>query len=368
MFEPLSEEEFLKKKATSSKFCCIAASKFNTIMNAHASLGICPVYLLDYDIDGVKKTVAYKRCCKSIRPAEKSDIHEISIEKSKDEEDISLKLCHRHIGAKSLMIFNTDILLKGRLASEDDPYFKSMGVRGAKKKNGNNTYVFDTPKNPILEILNHPDRNYYTSLMIEALKIQKKSSSKKDISNLVSLLNNETKSSTHKYHAESEKDKSYQDESDQDESDQDESDEQEIDLYENDEIHLSSEDEKEEIHSEDEEEVSCEAIFTTTGDQLWYNPLNHHVYEPTDEDDNSKSLGILKEVPTKYESIKYNSKSYTVMIDLFHEEKGEIHCCVLSNKLFKLNDKDNFKLIGKRILIKSSAKSADKKYKLVFNE
>ena len=56
------------------------------------------------------------------------------------------------------------------------------------------------------------------------------------------------------------------------------------------------------------------------------------------------------------------------MIDLFHEEKGEIHCCVLSNKLFKLNDKDNFKLIGKRILIKSSAKSADKKYKLVFNE
>jgi hypothetical protein len=353
MFELVSEEEFLKKKATSNKFCCVAASPFNTIISAHAAYveNKSEVYLLDYDINGVKKTIAYKRCCKSIRPTEKSDILEISDEKSKDcEEDNSLKLCHRHQNAKSLKIFDIDILPKGRLATEDDPYFKSMGIRGAKKKNGNNIYVFDSSKNPILEILNHHNRNYYTSLMIEALKIQKKISTKKDISNLVSLLNNETKST-----------QKHQDESDKDESDEDESDEQEIDLYKDNTENIS-------LLSEDEEEVSCEAIFTTNGDQLWYNPSDNHVYEPTDEDDNGKSLGILKEISSKYETIQYNNKSYTVMIDLDNEEKGEIHCCVLSNKLFKLNDKDNFKLIGKRILIKSSAKSADKKYKLVFNE
>jgi hypothetical protein len=348
------EEPTLKKKELSSnKFCCVAASPFNTIIGAYAAFveNKSGVYLIDHEINGHKKCVAYKRCCKSLRPTEKSDIHEISGEKSNTGDDNSLKLCHRHQNAKSLKIFDIDILPNARLATEDDSYFKSMGIRGAKKKNGNNTYVFDSPKNPILEILNHPNRNYFTSLMIEALKIQKKSSGNKDISNLVSLLNNETKS-THKYHVDSDKDDSEEDDSDQ-----------EIDLYKD-----SPDTENISLVSDDEEEVSCEAIFTTNGDQLWYNPSDNKVYEPADEDDNSKNLGILKEISSKYETIQYNSKSYTVMIELNHEEKGEIHCCVLSNRLFKLHDKNNFKLIGKRILIKSSSKSADKKYKLVFNE
>ena len=362
-----SSEELVKKQDISNKFCCIAASPFSTIKGAYAAFNEnkSGVYLIDDEINGHKKCIAYKRCCKSLRPTKKSDIHEINSETnseiSKIEED-TLSLCHRHINSKSLKIFDIDILPKARLATENDSYFKGIGIRGAKKKNGNNTYVFDSPNNPIKIILDHPNRNYYTALMIEALKIQKKSSGSKDISNLVSLLNNETKS-TLKYQDNSDQNDSNHnkyDKDDKDESDQDESD-QEIDLYkdlcEAENISLDS----------DEEEVSCEAIFTISGDQLWYNPSDDKVYEPTDEDDNSKNLGVLKEISSKYETIQYNGKSYTVMVEINNEENGEIHCCVLSNRLFKLYDEHNFKLIGKRILIKSSAKNADKKYKLVFN-
>ena len=360
-------------KYSDNKNRCIAASRFESSIIAYDVLckGDIEIYIVEIEKNGTFIPKAYKRCCRSINSIKKNNIVELKEgeEIIDDSLDIKSRLCISHKDSKSLKIFDTDILPKNtkdssrRLATKDDPYFTQKAKSGRKKKISLNSFIFDSKQNPILIVLNHKNRNLYTSLMIEAAKLLKnKSDDIKIVENsLVSLHNNETK-----FEKTDELDIVSDNESviSFDKS-------EEINLYEDDDNEEDNEQDNDKNQNENEEDddedddddegVSCEPIFTNKNKQLWYNDQTNMVYEP-EGDDSGEELGFLKEVPSKYETIRFNDKSYTVMLEIQDDVKGNIFCCVLSNKLFKVNKDDKLVHIGKRSLIN------DKEFKLEFNK
>jgi len=315
-----------KKSASVEKEFCIAAVKYNTIGSAFKSIKQnLKVYFVKEDKNGTIKTYAYSRCSKT----------------KQDGKD----LCHLHCktNTNSLKIFEKDVLPKSNndknryLATVDDDYFENMGKRGAKKKNGENNFIFSVENDPIRLILIHKNpkltdklRSYASELLEVNTNIiskdltSKKSSKNKEtsINDVINLItSNEKKLSNSDVIIESEEDDDNQ---------------------------------SEEINSDDEDdEVSCTLIYTTKGKQLWLNIDNNIVYEPEGAD-NGEEIGLLTKISKKHHTIIHEDEYYTVIKEIKDNNDSLINCCVLTDILF---DKD-MNVIGKRKKLKN------KKYEL----
>jgi len=152
---------------SSSKNCCKAGVRYNTIGNAYRAMmeNNIEVWLIDEEKDDNIKTHAYSRCLKTI---------------SSDD-----GYCHIHSntiknnGQSKVKDFEKDIISidssdkTRRIATPDDDYFIPMGKRGAKKKNSINTFTFTDDKNPILLVLNHKNAKLNTLLTLYATQILK---------------------------------------------------------------------------------------------------------------------------------------------------------------------------------------------------
>jgi hypothetical protein len=355
-----------KKDNNCEKNCCIAAVRYNTIGNAYKDIqNNINVYLIEDELNGSKKVNAYAQCSKTAL----SQCSESDYEKS----DIESKLCHLHrrmikSNSEGLKIFEKDILptsindKKRWLANVNDDFFENMGKRGAKKKNSDNNFLFPNENHPILLILNHKNAKLSTLLTVYASQLLKnnsntdfhiekesKVSSKKDknndisknLNNLISLISSngidlkskKTKADLQKC-IENFEDKKLEDDEESEEDDEVES------------INTSIEKSND---LEEDDSVPCVPIKTIKGKLLWLNEENNTVYEPEGED-GGEELGILKEISKDYSTIIHNKKSYTIIIEINHKNRGKINCCVLTDSLFdkKMN------LIGTRTKLKNN--------------
>ena len=366
-----TSENKQKKDNNSEKNCCIAAVRYNTIGNAYKDIqNNINVYLIEDEVNGIKKVNAYAQCSKTAF----SQCSEVEYEKS----DIECKLCHLHrrmikSNSEGLKIFDKDILptsssdKKRWLANVNDDFFENMGKRGAKKKNSDNNFLFPNENHPILLILNHKNAKLQTLLTVYASQLlknnsntdfyvekQSKVSSKKDknndisknLNNLISLISSNTIDLKSKK-TKSELQKCIENfdfkQSEDEELEDEESEDEELEDEESESIQKSNDLE------EDDDSVPCSPIKTIKGKLLWLNEENNIVYEPEGED-GGEELGILKEISKDYSTIIHNKKSYTVIIEINHKNRGKINCCVLTNSLFdkKMN------LIGSRTKLKNN--------------
>jgi len=329
-----------KKKDINEKNCCIAAVKYATIGNAYKDrIQNVDVYLVKDENNGVIKTNAYTRCSKTTQEGN--------------------TLCHLHsrmdkLNHDGLKIFEKDILPKENndksrwLANINDDFFENMGKRGAKKKNGDNNYLFNDENHPILLILNHKNAKLSTQLTIFATQLLKnnnyvptdipilKENSKKnietnDMKNLISSISSFNLK---------ENIKKFDEEEDEEEDEEDDEDD---------------EDNEDDDEEEDLEEKSCIEIFTINNKNLYLDPIDNFIYEP-EGDDNGCPIGILTEISKDHHQIIYQNKFYTVLKESSHKKYDKIYSCVITDSLF---DKElNF--IGTRKKLK------DNEYKLKF--
>jgi hypothetical protein len=374
-----NQNQKLKKKDNiSEKNCCIAAVRYNTIGNAYKDVEKqIPVYLVKEDKNGVIKTDAYARCSKTTR----------------DGEDF----CHLHCrmtkyNKDGLKIFEKDILPKSEndktriLANISDDFFENMGKRGAKKKNGENNFIFPSDNHPVLLIMSHKNAKLATQLSLYATELLKNSNiampdeknkflsgslndNKKknnesikektyDIMDLISSIKKDNSTNVKKLSDNEESDNESECSSESEEIQNNKSTNISSDKHENEESeddpqdYEESEDEGSSDDQEDDDQsngVECEKIITNKGKTLWLNIENNIVYEP-EGDDGGEEIGVLTKIPDKHHTILYKDVKYTVIKTFNDIDKGQINCCVLSNKLF---DK-KFKLIGKRMKLKNN--------------
>jgi hypothetical protein len=358
-----NQNQKLKKKDNlSEKNCCIAAVRYNTIGNAYKDVEKqIPVYLVKEDKNGVIKTDAYARCSKTTR----------------DGEDF----CHLHCrmtkyNKDGLKIFEKDILPKTEndknrvLANISDDFFENMGKRGAKKKNGENNFIFPSDNHPVLLIMSHKNAKLATQLSLYATELLKNSNmampdeknkflsgslndNKKknneiikektyDIMDLISSIQKDSAETTQNLSSDNDSECS--------------SDSEEIQNNKSDKLDKESDDANSDDEQSDDQEsdnesngVECEKITTNKGKTLWLNIENNVVYEP-EGDDGGEEIGVLTKISDKHHTILYKDVKYTVIKTFNDIDKGQINCCVLSNKLF---DK-KFKLIGKRMKLKNN--------------
>lgn len=386
-------QKLKKKENIGEKNCCIAAVRYNTIGNAYKDIEKnVPVYLVKEDKNGTIKTDAYARCSKTTR----------------DGEDY----CHLHCrmtkyNKEGLKIFEKDILPKSSndknriLANIGDDYFENMGKRGAKKKNGENNFIFSDENHPVLLIMSHKNAKLATQLSLYASELLKNSNatipddyqkslssqlnSKKvsnetkkdknyDIMDLISSIQKESKEIIENFSSSEEelsdeendevdnlsnnKKKSSSNEqkenkenlsSDESENESEKKDDSSENASDNEDDNDSSENESDNDDEDTSSDIECEKIVTNKGKTLWLNTENNIVYEP-EGDDGGEEIGILTKISDKYHTILYNDVKYTVIKTFQDIDKGPINCCVLSNKLF---DK-KFKLIGKRTKLKNN--------------
>lgn len=333
-----------KKDSSTEKKYCIAAVRYNTIGQAFKDIqNKVKVYLVKEEKNGNTKTHAYCRCSKTLQ----------------DGKDI----CHLHLrminfNKDGLKIFDRDILPKNQfdktryLADINDDFFENMGKRGAKKKNGENNFIFPEADHPVLLIMSHKNPKLANQLTIYASQLLKNNS------NIISkdLISNEKPKKKSSVNVEepsvsdvielitsSQKEKSNKDKkSSKNIKYNDDSDEEEEDLQNDEDKVNSSED-------DDDEGVSCIPIHTTKGKQLWLNADNNIVYEPEGED-GGEEIGILKEIASIHHTIFHEGKYYTVIKEIKDKKRGIINCCVLTNLLF---DKKMMNLIGNRKKLKN---------------
>lgn len=340
LFNNINEKNDSNKKSEkcniNKKKCCIAAVKISTIGRAFKNVldGV-PVYLVKDKKNNVLKTYAYIRCSKTI------------------EEDCEYCHIHGNVLKRNLdgvQDFEKDIISKGSLANTTNDFFINMGKRGAKKKTNKNTFTFNNCNNPILLILTHKNPKLTIELTMHAhqilkggdgssynnqyneLKSDKKSKpSKKNLDNLFSViseidLNSNNKLSNRdiekinlmKKELSEENNESENNESEEDESEDDDSEEDYCDKN---------------IDTINNEEVSCDEIYTTKDKLLWYNEENNTIYEP-EGDDGGEEIGILSEIHIDYHTIVHNNKYYTVLKEIFEKKHGKIYSCSLTDKLF----------------------------------
>ena len=361
-----TSENKQKKDNNCEKNCCIAAVRYNTIGNAYKDIqNNINVYLIEDEINGTKKVNAYAQCSKTAF----SQCSEVEYEKSIN---IESKLCHLHrrmikSNSEGLKIFDKDILptsqsdKKRWLANVNDDFFENMGKRGAKKKNSDNNFLFSNQNHPILLILNHKNAKLTTLLTVYASQLLKNNSNtdfhidkeskipykkdknndiSKNLNNLISLISsNGIDLKSKKTKADLQKCiENFKEDEEKSESEDEES------------IHEcfeKSNDLKED--DDDDDDVPCIPIKTIKGKLLWFNEENNIVYEPEGED-GGEELGFLKEISKDYSTITHNKKTYTVIIEINHKNRGKINCCVLTDSLFdkKMN------LIGTRTKLKNN--------------
>jgi hypothetical protein len=329
-----------KKKDINEKNCCIAAVKYATIGNAYKDrINNVDVYLVKDENNGVIKTYAYTRCSKTTQEGN--------------------TLCHLHsrmdkLNHDGLKIFERDIIPreindKSRcLANINDDFFENMGKRGAKKKNGDNNYLFNDENHPILLILNHKNAKLSTQLTIFATQLLKNNNyvgNNTSVSNEKSKKNNDIISSLDLKETIQKPEiivksiiSSKEEEEEEDEDEDEEEDEED------------EEEEEDEEDDEDElEEKSCIEIFTISKKNLYLDPTDNSIYEP-EEDDSGCPIGILTEISKDHHQIIHEDKFCTVLKESFHKKYNKVYCCVITDSLF---DKDlNF--IGTRKKIKNN--------------
>jgi hypothetical protein len=352
-----------KKNIEETNNKCEAARPYSTIGEAYTDLiNNKPVYLNNTN----GKYIAYKQCDKScIKKHENTEIKEIT-----DTSDSSTtlqnipKLCHIHgrmylNNNNCLKLFAIDIKPRAnndkerKLADKYDSYFDNMGKRGCPKKEKN-------PNDSISQIQKHKNKKLLELLTIYANKLLS-----------LTLSDKKSKETIDKLISSDNSDNELSDESIDlykgDEDDEDDEDDEENNASDNENNHNKIDNENKEIkeNKEDEEEetISCVPIKTNNGKDLWLDSDSFIVYEQS-EDDNGTEIGVLKIIPSIYETIKYEDKSYTVLKDINYPSRGKISCCVITDKLFKENDDESYDYIG----IRKKKKSNSNVYNFEFSD
>jgi hypothetical protein len=327
-----TDNELVNNNNISEKNICKAAVKLNTYGSAFENINKNnDVYLVKEEINGNIKTIAYIRCSKT------SHNHST--------------FCHIHekmnkLNSNALKIFDDEIIPKDSTdktkwkATIKDEFFDNM----RKKKNNDsyNSFNFSNKSDPILLILNNSNSKLYTMLYSYANqllkdidintklvdvstknKINKNSISKKDnkiiTNNYENNINDKivTNNIEEIISSDNEDDKFY------DEDNED-----------------SEDNEDNEDNESDNEEIDPDGILEDMNGNTYYLKKNF-VFKPDNNDhDHCICIGSLFEIREKYHTIKYNDKYYSIFHSDYHERKGYIYICILTNKVF--DNKKNF--------------------------
>ena len=313
------------EKKVMHKTCCQGAFKYNTKIAAYNDIkDKHHVYFIKINDDGLIKYRLYRECKKnSVDGSGLCHIHK----RMQDTNAAELKFFEKDIKPK------TDVVDTERyLAQIDDPFFENIEKRNNKEKQ--KLQVKSKKNNPINLVLNSGNENMITQLTLFATQLlsvnDSKIETKKAIKSASEELIDEI-SSLKK--AESSNSKLESDEEDIDEED--------------------DEDEDEEENDDEDEEVSVVNIETKKGRHLYLSEEKNYIMDPEDEE--HTVLGIMTEVASKYSTIIYETKNYTVLKNHNHDEKGKILHCVLSDNVFD----ESFNHIGKY----KKNKSGEIKYK-----
>ena len=320
----LKEKKSVTKKDTNMKSennYCIAAVPYATKSLAYQDIqkGI-DVYMVKENVKGNMKIKAYSRCSK----------------KRQEDHDY----CHIHKKSfennttPDLKIFEKDIVplddkdVTKYKATIADEYFESMGKRGAKKKNVDHNFIFDSDTNPILMVLKHPNAKLTTSLAMFATQLIKTNT---PISNIIlkplesTNINDNIKSINDLVSTKDTKEIVTKDEDLKDEN-------------------LKDEDIKDEdIEDEDADDdtstasssIECISIKTMKGKEIFLEPDSNNVYDTDGDEGDYALLGSFQEIDEKYATIKYNDSFYTVFKQ--HEDHNY---CVFTYRVFDEDQKN----------------------------
>ena len=272
------------------------------------------------NVKGNMKIKAYSRCSK----------------KRQEDHDY----CHIHKKSfennttPDLKIFEKDIVplddkdVTKYKATIADEYFESMGKRGAKKKNVDHNFIFDSDTNPILMVLKHPNAKLTTSLAMFATQLIKTNT---PISNIIlkplesTNINDNIKSINDLVSTKDTKEIVTKDEDLKDEN-------------------LKDEDIKDEdIEDEDADDdtstasssIECISIKTMKGKEIFLEPDSNNVYDTDGDEGDYALLGSFQEIDEKYATIKYNDSFYTVFKQ--HEDHNY---CVFTYRVFDEDQKN----------------------------
>ena len=100
------------------------------------------------------------------------------------------------------------------------------------------------------------------------------------------------------------------------------------------EISSNSSDEESVLENEEvEEQDESNFIKITTNNNVLYYINDNEAYGENDDETYSK-VGILTETKKKYHTIVHDDKYYTIFFNYEHPRKGNIHLCIVSNKIY----------------------------------
>ena len=351
------------KEVHNEKNYCIAAKKHSTKEKAKQAIeyGI-DVYIIEKPQNGVHKTYAYSRCCKTTVDDKKfCSIHLRTIMCRESQSQTKGEI-------DPLEIFDRDILPRDsndksrRFATVDDEYFKNTGKRGAKKKS---IKCNDISYTDLVSISTQFFKENDVSLVEFVTKLIKHENTENFLYHF--MIENQVHPDTllHMFHKHKEVSSSIFNENII----------KKIDNINNmDEI--DEIDEMDDANSIENESVEVESIQTEIDIQkplsnlvdlssydisilekigefedriLMYHPFQNSIYEDTKD---GTVLGIFIEVSDKYHMIIYETKKYTVAVKRIHSKKGLLHICVFTNRVFNAK----YKYIG------TSSKIDSKKY------
>ncbi len=355
LIEDKSTKKSASKKKKDDKPVCKAAAKHQTIHDALVAMTEkkFDVFIIreprEEDPSKIKET-GYSRCTISALAGK--------------------EYCHHHDDCKNLKIFDIDILprseddLERRQAiTKDDPYFKEMGKRGARKKAVNEITILKEKNNPLSIILRNED-NQFAAELIELMKISFELLKNKKYNNKPGATASttevvkktrgrppkatETPTTAAAVAATTVVEKTESNDVEDENQDVDFGSDDDADADAKAETNQTDEkvdnDEGEEDSDEAEEDEDDDEVELTTmcGKTITYVISENEVYDPSDIDDEGAAtwIGSFYEIDQKYANIKYNEKNYGIFSKHtcnVNDKPFEFYRCPLNNNAFDMN-------------------------------
>ncbi len=253
------------------------------------------------------------------------------------------------------------------IKSKNDPCFNKMGIQGNTKKIDSNTYTFDSKLNPFLVLLNLRDPRLIEEATLFIIELLQKNAkfTKKD-ETYQEKVEVSRQSTSNKLLEDIKKLQVITDEKNlTKDSDDDDNDDESVmsdisntdgiidniqDLTIKEDVHVSDSEVSIEESDDDDDELSCISIYTTKNKKLYLEPHSKQVIEP-EGDNEGEAIGHLVETSKKYSTINQDNKYYTVVSNIYCNEKEEdYYYDVLNNNLFN----KEYEKIGKVVKNKNS--------------
>ena len=242
-----------------------------------------------------------------------------------------------------------------------------MGIQGNTKKIDSNTYTFDSKLNPFLVLLNLRDPRLIEEATLFIIELLQKNAkfTKKD-ETYQEKVEVSRQSTSNKLLEDIKKLQVITDEKNlTKDSDDDDNDDESVmsdisntdgiidniqDLTIKEDVHVSDSEVSIEESDDDDDELSCISIYTTKNKKLYLEPHSKQVIEP-EGDNEGEAIGHLVETSKKYSTINQDNKYYTVVSNIYCNEKEEdYYYDVLNNNLFN----KEYEKIGKVVKNKNS--------------